>query len=144
MTLREQTGGGGGDRVISGGSKTVFGEALYGMFSPPLSSPLLFSQTNPALGTFLTSDVGLVKADHSASPSKLEVCRQLLHEVNHHQSQNILISRRIHLNSVELVVSGEYHYEGVSPDTVCWTRLRNTRLLSREGRTFPMNYVRNS
>ena len=30
----------GGERIISGGgSKTVFGEGLYGMFSPPLSFP---------------------------------------------------------------------------------------------------------
>ena len=38
MTGREQRGGG-GKRIISGGSKTVFGEGLYGMFSLPLSSP---------------------------------------------------------------------------------------------------------
>ena len=32
---------------------------------------------------------------------------------------------REHLNSVQRMVSGGY-CEGLSPDTVCWTRLRNT------------------
>ena len=43
MTLREQMGG---NRIISGGVQTVFGEGLYGMFSPPLSlpPPLVFSE----------------------------------------------------------------------------------------------------
>ena len=37
MTRREQRGG---NRIIGGGgSETVFGERLYGMFSPPLSFP---------------------------------------------------------------------------------------------------------
>ena len=66
MTLREQRGG---KRIISGGSKTVFGEVLYGMFSPPLSfpPPLFFSECSfaffcvrprleqPHLGTSLTN-----------------------------------------------------------------------------------------
>ena len=34
---REQKGGGNVSYVV--GSKTVFGEGLYGMFSPPLSFP---------------------------------------------------------------------------------------------------------
>ena len=38
MTGREQTGGGGTYHRWRG-SKTVFGEGLYGMFSPPLSLP---------------------------------------------------------------------------------------------------------
>ena len=33
---------------------------------------------------------------------------------------------REHLNSVQRMVSGGY-CEGLFPDTVCWTRLRNTR-----------------
>ena len=36
---------------------------------------------------------------------------------------------REHLNSVQGMVSGVY-CEGLLPDTVCWTRLRNTWLLS--------------
>ena len=51
---------------------------------------------------------------------------------------------REHLNSVQRMVSGGY-CEGLFPDTVCWTRLRNTWLAHsdlflrrvREGISFP-------
>ena len=38
---------------------------------------------------------------------------------------------REHLNSVQRMVSGGY-CEGLFPDTVCWTRLRNTWLMGKE------------
>ena len=45
--------------------------------------------------------------------------------VSRHGLLDLVYTLKEHLNSVQLMVSGEY-CKGLFPDTVCWTRWRNT------------------
>ena len=47
--------------------------------------------------------------------------------VSRHGLLDTVYPLREHLNSVQLMVSGE-DWEGVFPDTVCWTRFRSLRI----------------
>ena len=58
--------------------------------------------------------------------------------VSRQGSQDTVYPFREHLNSVQRMVSGGY-CEGLFPDTVCWTQLRNTweRIPLRNSQEFP-------